>query len=129
MSKEAIEKTILEYFAALSELNEERWLAVFAEDAETQDPVGSPSNIGIDGLRIFFRNAAAVFDRVDLKADQIFVSGNGAGVKWSGGIVGKNERKASIEGIDVFEMNSEWKIRRLWAYWDPASMAAELKGS
>src|SRR5262249_2381745 len=110
MSKEAIERAVARYFAALCGGNENEWLDVFSEDVVTRDPVGSPPNEGMSGLRAVFQRIGAAFARLDLAPDRIYVSGNGAAVNWSGKVVGKNGCEIAIEGIDVFEMDSAGKI-------------------
>jgi steroid delta-isomerase len=128
MSAEAISKGVADYFLAIREMNLEAWLATFAADAISHDPVGAQPLVGHDSLRQFFTGIAGAFETVGLTEDSVFVSGNGAAVKWTGHGVGKNGREVSFEGIDVFEFNPDGKIQLMWGYWNPAAMMAELQG-
>jgi steroid delta-isomerase len=128
MSAEAISKGVADYFRAIREMDLEAWLATFATDAVSHDPVGSQPLEGHDSLRQFFTGIAGAFDTVGLTEDSVFVSGSGAAVKWTGRGIGKNGREVSFEGIDVFEFNDAGKIQVMWAYWNPAAMMAELQG-
>jgi steroid Delta-isomerase len=128
MSAEAIHRVVSDYFRATREMDAEAWLATFAEDAISHDPVGAPPLEGRDSLRRFFEGIAGAFETVGLKEDSVFVSGSGAAVKWTGRGVGKSGRSVTFEGIDIFEVNEDGKIQMLWAYWNPAAMMAELQG-
>lgn len=128
MSTELIQKAIADYFAAIRAMSADAWLATFAADAVSHDPVGAPPLKGHDALRQFFEGICGAFEQVGLSEDQVFVAGNGAAVKWTGKGVGKNGRSVTFEGIDVFEINDAGKIQNIYAYWNPAAMMAELAG-
>ena len=126
--REAIQKVVAEYFAAIRAMDVEGVVTTFAEDAVSYDPVGGPAIKGHTGIRQFFLGMTAAFEKAVLTEDHVFIAGNGAAVKWTGHGVGKNGRKVHFEGIDVIEVNEQGKIQNLWAYWDPAAMMAELQG-
>lgn len=126
MSPEVISKAIKEYFAALRAMDKDAWVKTFAEDAVTNDPVGAPPTQGHQRLAEFFETITAAFKEVGLTEDEIFISGNGAAVKWTGRGISKQGRKVHFEGIDVFEINEAGKIQTLQAYWNPAEMVAQL---
>jgi steroid delta-isomerase len=128
MSAEAISKVVGDYFRAIRDMNLEAWLATFAIDAVSHDPVGGQPLEGHDSLRQFFTGIAGAFETVGLTEDSVFVSGNEAAVKWTGHGIGKNGREVSFEGIDVFKFNMDGKIQTMWAYWNPAAMMAQLQG-
>ena len=127
MSTDAIRKVVSAYFAATRAMNMEAWVDTFADNAISHDPVGGPPLEGHDSLRQFFQGITQAFETVGLIEDKVFISGNGAAVMWTGRGVGKNGREVTFEGIDVFEVNAEGKIQKLWAYWDPAAMMAQLQ--
>src|SRR5215208_2947100 len=121
MSEEMILKVVGDYFAATRSMDVEAWLATFAVDAISHDPVGGRPLEGHDSLRQFFGGIAGAFEAVGLTEDSVFVSGNEAAVKWTGRGVGKNGRQVTFEGIDVFKFNDDGKIQTIWAYWNPAA--------
>ena len=127
MSTEAIQKVVAEYFAAIRAMDVEDFVATFAENAVSHDPVGSPAIEGHESLRQFFQGMTSAFEKVGLTENHVFIAGNGAAVKWTGHGVGKNGREVNFEGIDVFEVNAEGKIQNLWAYLDSAAVMAELQ--
>jgi steroid delta-isomerase len=126
MSPEVVSKAIKAYFEALRAMDEQAWVNTFAEDAISYDPVGALPTAGHQKLGEFFQTITAAFKEVGLTADQVFVAGNGAAVKWTGRGVSKQGRKVHFEGIDVFAVNEAGKIQTLHAYWNPAEMVAQL---
>ena len=128
MSPETISRAIKAYFAALRAMDGEAWVATFAPDAVSYDPVGAPPHIGHDALRQFFAGIVAAFDKVGLTEDQVFIAGNGAGVKWTGHGTGKNGRTVRFEGIDAFEFNEDGLIQTVRAYWNPGEVMMQLQG-
>ncbi|HKR00565.1 MAG TPA: nuclear transport factor 2 family protein [Pyrinomonadaceae bacterium] len=128
MSPDVISKAIKTYFAALRAMDVEAWVATFAPDATSYDPVGAPPTVGHDGLRQFLTAITAAFDKVGLTEDHIFIAGNGAAVKWTGRGKGKNGREVRFEGIDIFELNEAGLIQTVRAYWNPAEVMMQLQG-
>ncbi|MDT5063060.1 MAG: hypothetical protein QOH63_3519 [Acidobacteriota bacterium] len=128
MSPETISKAIKAYFAALRAMDTESWVATFAPDGVSYDPVGAPPTAGHDALRQFLTAILAAFDKVGLTEDHVFIAGNGAAVKWTGRGKGKNGRDVRFEGIDIFEFNDDGLIQTVRAYWNPAEVMMQLQG-
>ena len=126
MSPELISAAIRAYFQAIRDMNIDAWVETFAEDAISNDPIGSPPIVGHQKLREFFQSICGAFEKVGLNEDQVFIAGNGAAVKWTGRGTSKQGKPVHFEGIDVFEMNEAGKIQRVFAYWNPAEMVAQL---
>jgi steroid Delta-isomerase len=128
MSSGSIRQTVADYFTAIRAMDADAWLATFAEDAVSHDPVGAPPAEGHPALRQFFEGIAGAFEKVELFEDSVFVAGDSAAVKWTGRGTGKNGRNVIFEGIDVFEINADNKIQTIRSYWDPSAMMSELMG-
>ena len=126
VSPDRVSRAVRAYFLAIRAMDAEAFANTFAEDGTTCDPMGAPPITGREGLREFFESICRNFKSVSLDEDSIFVSGNGAGVKWSGKGTSNSGREVKFEGIDVFEVNSDGKIQNVWAYWNPAEMIAQL---
>jgi steroid Delta-isomerase len=122
-----VSNAINAYFAAISALDAEQWVATFAPDGTSYEP-GNPPFTGHDALRQFFNGIAAGFESIEMKPDQIFPLGNEAAVKWSARGKGRNGRTVAFEGIDVFVVDEAGMIQSVKAYWNPAAMMAELMG-
>lgn len=128
MSPETIQKVVADYFAALRAMDVNAWVATFAENGMTHDPVGTPPHQGHAAIRQFFLGIAGAFEQVGLTEEHVFIAGNEAAVKWTGRGVGKNGRQVTFEGIDIIEVNEAGKIQTVRAYWNLAAMMAELQG-
>ena len=126
MSPEVVSKAVKAYFAAIRAMDITAIVNTFAEDAVSHDPVGALPIEGHQKLTEFFQSITAAFKEVGLTEDQVFVAGTGAAVKWTGSGISKNGNKVRFEGIDVFDVNEAGKIQRLYAYWNPAEMVAQL---
>jgi len=127
MSPEIVAHAVKAYFAAIKTMDASIWVGNFAEDAEAYDPADAPPHKGHDGLRQFFEAIAGGFKEVELTADQVFIVGHEAAVKWTGRGVGKNGKSVHFEGIDVFEINEEGKIQKTRAYWNPSELMGQLQ--
>lgn len=127
MSPETVARTIKSYFAAINSLKADEWIALFAEDAEAYDPADAPPHKGHEALRHFFEAIAGGFKQIEMDADQVFITGREAAVKWTGRGLGKNGRKVHFEGIDVFEISDDGLIQRTRAYWNPAELMGQLQ--
>jgi steroid Delta-isomerase len=126
VSPDRVSRVVRAYFLAIRAMDAEAFANTFAEDGTTRDPVDAPPITGRESIRGFLQSICENFKSVSLEEDSIFVSGNGAAVKWSGKGTSNSGREVKFEGIDVFEVNADGKIQNVWAYWNPAEMIAQL---
>ena len=127
MDKQKVEQSVAVYFAALSAGDEAGWLASFARNGALHDPADTPPCIGEESLRGFFRTAYGAFASLSIRAENVFVRGSQAAVKFRGEGVGKNGRALSFEGIDIFDINVAGRIQRVRGYWDAAAAFSQLQ--
>ena len=127
MTNLACKQTVTEYFAALRAMDVERWVNTFAENAESQDPVGTPAMRGHAALRQFLTGVLSLFDQFGLTEDNVFIAGTSVAVKWTGRGTGRNGANVLFEGVDVIDCNPEGKIVLVRAFWDPDPVMAALK--
>lgn len=120
MSADKVSETVSGYWTALSALNIEAALELFADDAVSFDPFGVPPVEGAAARREAFLGLAQAFETLRFSQDSVHISGNRAAVKWSSVAKMKDGRSVEFAGIDVFEINSDGKIQTLWGYWDPS---------
>jgi steroid delta-isomerase len=126
MSPEVVSKAVKAYFAAIRAGDIPAIVKTFAEDAVTEDPVGTPLNKGHQKIEEFFQTVTAGFKEVGLTEDEVFIAGNKAAVRWTGRGVSKQGRRVKFQGIDIIEVNEAGRIQALQAYWNPAEMVAQL---
>jgi steroid Delta-isomerase len=126
MSNETIRKAVNAYFTTLSAMDADAWLAVFAEGAIGYDP-GSPPLVGREGLGRYVRGLLESFKAFSVTPEAIFTCDSGAAVRWSARGTVMNGREVAFDGIEVFEVDAEGKIQWARAYWDPASLGAQMQ--
>lgn len=127
ISPTIVENTVSRYFAALRAMDVEAWVATFAQNAVSHDPVGQPPLEGHTALRQFAKNVLGLCTDFGLTEESIFIAGNEAAVKWNGYARGKNGHEVMFAGIEVIAVNEEGTIQNVRAYWDPAPVLAELQ--
>ena len=126
MSPEIVARAVKSYFEAIRAMDQEAWVNTFAADGTSYDPVGAPGTTGQQKLGEFFQSIAGAFKEVNLMEDEVFISGNGAAVKWIGTGISKQGRRVHFEGINVFRVHEDGKIQSVHNYWNPAEMVAQL---
>jgi hypothetical protein len=78
------------------------------------------------GLRALFSGVLEQFETFGLTEESVFLATSGAAVKWPGRGRAKNGRSVEFEGIDVFALDPDGRIRSLHAYWDAAPFLAAV---
>jgi steroid delta-isomerase len=116
------------YFAAWRALDPTAWTACFAPDAVSHEPYGATPVQGHAALKTLFHSIAGALQEVTIHAQETYISHNRAAVLFHGQGIGKNGKPVEVKGIDVFEFNEAGEIQTFWAYWDPATVLAKLRG-
>ena len=129
ISRWTVENTLARYFGAIRASNAQAWTGIFAAGALVYDVTGESGQSGRIGLRQFFTNHRGMFDSLSLTEDDVVIAGDKAAVKWTGRGEGKNGRQVRFEGVNVFEIGPEGKIRLAWSYWNPEAVIAQIQAS
>jgi steroid delta-isomerase len=111
-SAEDITTAVNRYLETVSQGRPDDIVALYAEDAAVEDPVGSNVHIGRQAIRGFYKaveGANAKTEMVTLRA-----LGNEAAYLWRLTIGGM-----TIEIISVMTFNDDGKIASMKAYWGP----------
>ena len=105
------------YIEAWNAEDRAAWLACFAEDAVSEDPVGSDPITGHEAIGGFWDGIHSMFDGSKLNPVLgPIVCGNEATLAMQAtGSSGGNE--VVIDIVDVFHMNDDGKITSLRAFW------------
>jgi steroid delta-isomerase-like uncharacterized protein len=127
MQPDTTKQTVEAYFEALSRLDAEAWIGLFAETAISRDPVDARPWEGKDALAKFFARMRAALQSIEMVPDEVYVRGNFAAVRWHGRAWAKDGQKmASFGGIDTFEVDPDGRLVRVDAYWHPEEMMRQL---
>jgi steroid delta-isomerase len=127
MHPEDVQYRIDAYIDAINALDVDAYVACFAPDALLFDPADSLPMEGHEGVRMFFLTVAGLFESIEFQKEQVFICANEAAMKFRAQGVGKNGRRVSFEGIDVFSLNEEGTIQDLRGYWNPLPVITQLQ--
>ena len=123
MTREQIERRLEEYRAALRSMDPDRWVGMFAEDAEVQDPVGGQVHRGHGQVRAFFMEVRRRRKLLDMIPEASYITPpNGAAVMWSLRAVQRSGPDVTLKGISTYGFREDGKLTRMLVYWssDPA---------
>jgi steroid Delta-isomerase len=118
-SAQDITKTVNRYLELVAAARADDVVALYAEDATVEDPVGSEVHIGHQAIRGFYDSLpsnGAQADVVTLRA-----LGNEAAFVWTLAI-DLGENKMRIDIISVMTFNGDGKIASMKAYWSPENV-------
>ncbi len=117
-----MEQTLDVFWTAVSQGDIDSMVSVFAEDAVSQEPYGTPPLEGPAAIRQFFEGMSGAFQSISFTRDRTHVAGNRAAVAWSADATMADGTAVSFDGVDVVEFNGDGKIQRLWGYFEPLQM-------
>lgn len=108
------------YVAAFDAGSGEAAVALFANEATVEDPVGTPIKRGHPEILEFYSGAMATGAKLELLGDPRCAADYVAfpftvTLEWGG-------QKSLIEVIDTFRLDDEGKITEMRAYWGPENM-------
>jgi steroid delta-isomerase len=105
------------YLEALSNKNLEGLLALYADDAVIEDPVGSDPHVGIEAIRAFYEGVVD-FDLDASLSGQVRVAGDEVAFPFTC----KNPAAGlTMNIIDLFKFNDEGKVSSMRAFWGEAN--------
>jgi steroid delta-isomerase len=109
---------IRQYFEAVSSGDADALVALFAEDAHFNDPVGTPVLHGHDGVRRFHKGLTRAWERLDMDVETAFIRGDRGAAQWTAEGRSTSGKDIEFEGINLFEVDDAGRITRLEGYWD-----------
>ena len=118
LNDEHVKSVLQAYVHAVSGDDVDAVLALYADDAVVEDPVGAPPQEGKDALRAFYQIAVDSVERMDLEGN-VRVRG-----RWGAAAMRAKVKGADLvmETLDVMEFNDEGLIVRMTAYWGDSNM-------
>ncbi len=123
-----IRATIERYQQTFNRGDRDGWLALFADDGELEDPVGSSPRTGHDGLAAFWDEIhdakRAGVERTVRMVQGPLVCGLEAAWAFELGIPG-DRSTVVVAIIDQATFTGEGKIRQLRAFWSEATIRVE----
>jgi steroid delta-isomerase len=110
------------YCGAFTNGDRDAYVALFAEDAWIEDPVGTPKRVGHDGIGQFFDESSGLADSIELRltGPVRVAAGEGAFPMQARPNLGGTTYCVDI--IDVMTFDDAGKITTMRAFWDPGEM-------
>lgn len=121
-----MQQAIKGYFEAISALDAQQWIALFAEDGSMEDPIGSRPYKGHRELGIFFKGILRTFTQLQMSIEQQDFDHHQATVHWRATALAFNGKSLSFEGKEVFQINTQGKIQLAQVHWNPMVVAEQL---
>ena len=107
------------YVDAFAKGDPEAVVALFAEDATVEDPVGSPPHRGRDAIRAFYTASMATGAKLKLEGP-VRTAADYAAFAFSVTLNYGGEKRVDV--IDTFRFGAEGKVIEMRAYFGPANM-------
>jgi len=103
----------------------EGWLALFAEDAMVQDPVGpsvfdpeGQGHRGIEAVTAFYDNVISASEKVRFEMRQSSECGDECAFAGTIYITLPGGSEGSVELVNIYQVNPEGKIASLRSFWE-----------
>lgn len=119
-----------DYYQLIRFSDVDGFVALFAPDGVSHDPVGAPPHVGHDGVRAFLTGVLALCEQLDIVPVETVCHHTCVAVTWSAVARGKNGSRTEFGGIDVFTVDQKGRITSLYAFWDatPVMNALTVRG-
>lgn len=110
------------YVDALNAGDLDAIVALYADDASVEDPVGSAPKVGIEAIRAFYARITAIPLQVTLD-DEVRVADSECAFAFSVSFVHEG-RRTTIRPIDTFRFDDAGRIVQMRAFFGPDNFEA-----
>ena len=121
MDEKKMKAAMQEYIDAFNRVDVDGIVALYADDATVEDPVGSPPKVGKAAIAEFYQMAIKTGARLSLAAPIRASHGNSAAMAFDVQL-NMPEGSAVIRVIDVMTFNDAGQFSSMRAYWGPGDM-------
>ena len=122
LTPEEIRATVHSYVDMMCRSDIDGIIALYADSATAEDPVGGEVQQGIEALRNFYSLTAPML-QVELNGP-VCVSGNECAFLLQAELT-MGDSKSYLDATDTFSFGDDGKITSMRAYWDPAELRPE----
>jgi steroid delta-isomerase len=119
----SLQAVVHAYMAALNAGDLNAIVALYADDASVEDPVGSVPKVGMEAIRAFYARSTAIPLQVALDGE-VRVVGNECAFAFSVSFVNRG-RHTTIRPIDTFRFDEAGRIVQMRAYFGPDNIHPE----
>lgn len=121
VTEQQMKQAMQAYIDAFNRDDPEGVIALYADDATVEDPVGKPPLVGKAKIADFYRMAMKTGAKLALAAP-IRASHGGAAAMAFDVKLNMPQGKAVIRVIDVMTFNERGQFKSMQAYWGPSDM-------
>ena len=119
---EQMEAAVQAYVEAFAKGDPELAVAIFADDASVEDPIGSSPHVGKEAIRAFYTSSMATGATLHLAGPVRVAAAHAAfamqvRLHWDG-------KDMAIDVIDTFAFDDAGKVTAMKAYFGPGNMHA-----
>lgn len=118
MTEPDVKATTERYFDAIENADAEDFTTLFTDDVVFEDPVGGPRLEGHAGMARFHKGLRRAWSNLRMEATAIHARGERAAVAWRAQGASTSGKAIDFEGINVFELAEDGRIRRMQGFWD-----------
>lgn len=118
-AQEDMVRTVERYIEAFANDDPEAVVALFADDATVEDPVGSPPHRGRDAIRAFYTASMATGAKLKLEGP-VRTTADHAAFAFAVTLNYGGEKRVDV--IDTFRFDEAGKVIEMRAYFGPANM-------
>ncbi|RJF88811.1 hypothetical protein D3874_18980 [Oleomonas cavernae] len=122
VSRAHVEAVVKAYLGSFATKDMTARLALFAEGAQADDPVGLPTHVGKDALAAFWTPSDEGPAQFSSALHRVIVCGDEAMVHFTVTMVMPGMGEAAIEGFETLAFDAAGKITRLRAFWDESCL-------
>lgn len=121
ISEQQMKRAMQEYIDAFNRVDADGIIALYAEDATVEDPVGSPPKVGRAEIAKFYRMAIGTGAKLALAAPIRASQGDSAAMAFDVQLNMPSGR-AVIRVIDVMSFNDAGQFTSMRAFWGHSDM-------
>ncbi|MDR3419344.1 MAG: steroid Delta-isomerase [Nevskia sp.] len=120
-SEKVMKQALQAYIDAFNRSDAEAVIALYADDATVEDPVGKDVLVGKERIAAFYRMAIGTGAKLALAAPIRASHGNSAAMAFDVQL-NMPQGKALIRVIDVMTFDDEGRFSSMRAFWGPSDM-------
>ena len=128
LDADRIRELVTAYYAAVSARDVDVIATLFAPEAVMRDPVGTPPLTNDAARRERYALIAAAFASFEMSAQDVIVAGDEAAARWTATGRTPAGKEVRFEGISTFAFEASGRISMMSAYFDMASLTAQVQG-
>ena len=121
-SNDEMKAAMRQYVERVNAADLEGILALFADDATVEDPVGSGTHCGRDGIRAFYAMAIANGAKLAIVGPQRGSAGDAAAMVLDVDVTPPGAPKMRVGVIEIMRLNDAGKVVEMRAYWGNEDM-------